>query len=166
MSASKDRHGLFEGLHERYYKMVKQLCLGYMKGDTYAAEDIAQEVFINIWNGLETFRSDSSYKTWIYRIAMNTCLLYIRSNAKRQATHELNEIHLEKQQEVFYNEERFQALYKAIGELPPVDRLVMMMVLEELPYEEIGSITGISQVHLRVKIHRAKNKLRQLIKQD
>ena len=75
MSASTDRHQFFKGLHEQYYPMVKQLCLGYMKGDTYAAEDITQEVFINIWNGLEKFRSDASYKTWIYRIAINTCLL-------------------------------------------------------------------------------------------
>ena len=48
---------------------------------------------------------------------------YIRSNAKVQPTHELDEVHLEKTEEVFYNEERFGALYKAIGELPPVDRL-------------------------------------------
>ena len=166
MSVSTERQELFKGLYEQYYKMVKQLCLGYTKGDVYAAEDITQEVFINIWNGLGKFRSEASFKTWIYRIAVNTCLLHIRNKAKRQPTQELNEDHLEKTQEEYHDQERFQALYKAIGALPPVDRLIMMMVLEEFPYEEIGSITGISQVHLRVKIHRAKHKLGQLIKQD
>jgi RNA polymerase sigma-70 factor (ECF subfamily) len=165
MSKSTEKHVLFKSLHEQYYPMVKQLCLGYMKGDTYAAEDIAQDVFINIWNGFDNFRSEASYKTWIYRISVNTCLLHIRNNKKKQATTELNEVHFESTQEATYSEERFLSLYKAIGELPPVDRLIMMMVLEELPYEEIGTITGISQVHLRVKIYRIKNKIREKIKQ-
>jgi RNA polymerase sigma-70 factor (ECF subfamily) len=165
MTSSAERHVLFKSLHQQYYPMVKQLCLGYMKGDTYAAEDMAQDVFINIWNGIDNFRSEASYKTWIYRIAVNTCLLHIRNNSKRQATTELNDVHFDNTQEATYSEERFQLLYKAIGALLPVDRLIMMMVLEELPYEEIGAITGINQVHLRVKIHRIKSKIREKIKQ-
>jgi RNA polymerase sigma-70 factor (ECF subfamily) len=165
MTTSEGRHTIFKSLYDQYYPMVKQLCTGYMKGDINSAEDITQDVFINIWNGFENFRSEASYKTWIYRIAVNTCLLHLRSTSKLQATTELNEVHLERTAEVIYSEERFRLLYKAIGALPPVDRLIIMMVLDELPYEEIGTITGISQVNLRVKIYRIKNKIRELVKQ-
>jgi RNA polymerase sigma factor (sigma-70 family) len=164
MNTSADTHILFKQLHEQYHSMVMQLCLGYMKGDSNAAQDITQEVFINIWNALDKFRNEASYKTWIYRIAVNTCLLHIRSNAKKQTLLELTEVHAEHADDETYSEERSNALYNAIGTLAPVERLIMIMVLEELPYEEIAFVTGINQVHLRVKIHRAKNQIRQLIK--
>ena len=80
MSDQSRLKSLFESLHLQYYAMVLQMSLGYMKGDSELARDMAQEVFINIWNALAKFKGESSYKTWIYRITVNTCLLYIRSN--------------------------------------------------------------------------------------
>lgn len=166
MENLKDRKLVFESLHQQYFSMVRQLCLGYMKGDKDAAQDTAQEAFINIWNGLDKFRSEASYKTWIYRITVNTCLLSIRSSNKLQPTTELSDVHQEAPQEVKKGDEGYESLYRAIGELPHLERLIIMMVLEELSYEEITAITGISAVHLRVKIHRIKKKMRQLIKQE
>ena len=69
---------LFNKLYEQYYPMVQQMCLGYLKGDIDLAKDLAQEVFICIWNALDSFREKSKYKTWIYRITVNTCLKYLR----------------------------------------------------------------------------------------
>lgn len=146
--------------------MVRQLCLGYVKGDRQWAEDLTQEVFINIWNGLDGFRKDASYKTWIYRIAVNKCLLHLRATCKRQHTTELGEAHEVMAEAEHASADSYAALYTAIGELPHLERLIMMMILDELTYEEIGSITGINAVHLRVKIHRIRKKMRQLIKQD
>lgn len=166
MSANKERQLIFGSLHQQYLPMVKQLCMGYVKGDMQHAEDLTQEVFINIWHGLDKFRNDASYKTWIYRITVNTCLLHLRSVNKLQSTVELHEVHSEAPERIEKTEERYQSLYKAIGELPHMERLIMMMMLEELAYEEIGAITGINAIHLRVKIHRVKKKIRQLIKQD
>lgn len=60
----------------------------------------------------------------------------------------------------------YQSLYRAIGELPHLERLIMMLLLEELSYEEIGTVTGLSAVHLRVKIHRIKKTMRRLLKQE
>ncbi len=84
-------------------------------------------------------------------------LLHLRSSSKFQVTSELHEVHYEKPQGSEKRDEGYQALYTAIGELPHLDRLIIMMVLEELPYEDIASIIGISMVNVRVKIHRIKN---------
>lgn len=157
-----NREVLFKELYEKHIAMVKQLCLGYCKGNLAHAEDLAQEVFINVWNGLEKFRAEASYKTWIYRIAINTCLISIRANSKQPETVTLTGEHDGTQANT--SEDRVASLYQTIGSLPPVDRLIIMLVLEELTYEEISATLGMSEVNVRVKIHRIKNKMRQLLK--
>ncbi len=74
----------FASLYSEYNPMVVQMCLGFMKGDRDQANDLAQDVFVNVWNSLSRFRGESSHKTWIYRITVNTCLLHIRKD-KEQA---------------------------------------------------------------------------------
>src|SRR5436309_12088425 len=74
----------FESFYLEYQPMVLQLCLGYMKGDIDLANDISQEVFMNVWIALPGFKAASSIKTWIYRITVNTCLLYIRNVKKKK----------------------------------------------------------------------------------
>lgn len=157
------RQALFSELYEHYFPMVKQICLGYCNGDRGTAQDIAQEVFINVWNGLERFRGEASHKTWLYRIAVNTCLLHLRSISKQPVTTNIDERHYEKSQEAS-SEVKIEVLYHTIGSLPPLERIIMMMVLEDLPYSEMATITGMNLINLRVKIHRIKNKMRQLIK--
>ena len=146
--------------------MVLQMCLGYMKGDRELAKDIAQEVFINIWNALHSFKGESTPKTWIYRITVNTCLLYIRSNNKKQTTPLDTDNYTTALEGSEPEEEQHLALYKAIGELPKLERLIIMLVLEGVEYEEIEKITGINSINLRVKIHRIKKKMKELLKQD
>jgi RNA polymerase sigma factor (sigma-70 family) len=165
MSQSTSNTALFRSLHQQYEAMVLQLCLGYMKGDKERARDIAQEVFINIWNALEKFKGAASYKTWIYRITVNTCLLQIRSD-KNKHTVSLHPVESPGSQEPDALQEHiYHALYKAIGQLPELDRFIIMMVLEELEYDEIASIVGINSINLRVKIHRIKKKMKQLLNQ-
>lgn len=146
--------------------MVLQMCLGYMKGDRELAKDIAQEVFINIWNALDSFKGNSTPKTWIYRITVNTCLLYIRSNNKKQTTPLDTDSYTTISGTSEAQEEQHTALYRAIGELPKLERLIIMLVLEGLEYEEIQKIAGINSINLRVKIHRIKKKMQELLKQD
>jgi len=151
----------FKELHTSYYPMVHQICMGFLKGDEYVAADLTQEVFINIWRSLDKFRGASSYKTWIYRITMNTCLKYIRDNKVRQ--HAPIEEHIAIVTES-KSTDHHQALYQAIGQLNKVDRLIIMMVLDDLDYSEIAEVVGISEGNLRVKIHRIKKSLKSLIK--
>ncbi|NQZ77634.1 MAG: RNA polymerase sigma factor [Ekhidna sp.] len=151
---------LFETLHTDHHARVSQMCCGFMKNDTALAADLTQEVFINIWRSLEKFKGASSYKTWIYRITVNTCLKYIRDHKEKKQVsideHLLDESEPEQTRD-------HQPLYSAIGKLKELDRLIIMMVLDELEYEEIAKIVGLSEGNIRVKIHRIKKELKKII---
>jgi RNA polymerase sigma-70 factor (ECF subfamily) len=137
-----------------------------MKGDKDLAKDLCQEVFINIWNALSSFKGEALHKTWIYRITVNTCLLYLRDNKKKQ-TASLNEVPYGEEHVTSDNDQnKYDNLYRVIGELPQVERLIMMLLLEELDYSEIAQITGLSAIHLRVKIHRIKKKMKGLLTKE
>lgn len=159
---SQSNTELFASLYGEYRKMVMTICRGYLKGDIELANDLTQDVFINVWNSLSKFRNDASYKTWIYRITVNTCLLQIRSENKKLNVPIEEALQASDVTDVSQTENE-QALYQAIGKLEAVERLMIMMVLEELPQEEIAQIMGITENNLRVKIHRAKTKLKNLI---
>lgn len=161
-----DNEALFETLHSDYQAMVLQMCLGFMKGDPDLAKDLSQQVFINTWQALNKFNNASSYKTWIYRITVNTCLKYIRDKKDQyQVPIDEAHVHLADESATLPNAAH-QSLYQAIGRLGEVDRLIMMMVLEELEYGEISTIIGISEGTLRVKIHRIKKHLKKILENE
>ena len=163
MPGNKD---LFETLHHDYHPMVLQLCLGFMKGDRELAKDLSQDVFINTWGALPKFNHASSHKTWIYRITVNTCLKYIR-NKKQQNQLSIEDAHSHLAGESSQPPDTsHQTLYQAIGQLGEVDRLIMMMLLDELDYGEIAMIIGISEGNLRVKIHRIKKQLKKILEHE
>lgn len=163
MSNNKD---LFETIYNDYHAMVLQMCMGFMKGDLDLAKDLSQEVFINTWRALKKFNNASSLKTWIYRITVNTCLKHIRDK-KNKYQIPINEEHSSlKDESIHYSDTNHQSLYRAIGQLREVDRLIMMMILDELEYEEISKIIGISEGNLRVKISRIKKNLKKIIENE
>lgn len=158
-----DNRPNFEALYKQYHPMVLQMCLGFVKGDKDVANDLTQETFINVWNGMTGFREDSSLKTWIYRIAVNTCLHHLRKEKKKtqvpmSAVAEEPESHTEVSSD--------QRLYIAIGQLSEIDRLIITMVLDDLGYEEIAKVVGINEATLRVKIHRIKLRLKKIIEHE
>ena len=161
-----DNRELFGTLHREYRGMVLQLCLGFMKGDLEQAKDLSQQVFINIWQALSKFKGESSYKTWIYRICVNTCLKFIRDRKDNL------KIPIDDLQVAVTDDQnqpsavRNQSLYIAIGQLGEVDRLIIMMILDELEYHEISAVVGISEGNLRVKIHRIKKQLKNILENE
>ena len=161
-----DKKNLFATIHSDYHVMVLQLCLGFMKGDMDLAKDLSQEVFINTWKALNKFRNASSYKTWIYRITVNTCLKSIRDKKDKYQI-PINEEHFYHPDESIQSlDTPHQSLYMAIGQLREVDRLIMMMILDDLEYEEISKIIGISEGNLRVKISRIKKNIKKIIENE
>lgn len=147
----------FKEIHAQFAQKILRLCLGYT-GDAMQAEDLLQEIFIKIWENLPKFRGESQLSTWVYRIAVNTCLMHLRSVKKK------NEVSLEHQnitliEEKSETEAQIQLLHKCISELHESDRLIISLLLEEVPYPEIAAATSISEGNLRVKIHRIKQQL-------
>ncbi|WP_421872596.1 RNA polymerase sigma factor [Marinoscillum sp.] len=151
----------FETYFNQYQDMVHSLCLGYSKGDRDLTNDLVQETFIKIWGALPKFEERSTPKTWIYRICVNTCLLHIRKTKNKQ-TETLATNHSDIVEEPS-KDKNYHELYWAIGQLKELDRIIIMLVLDELPYEEIAEITGLTEGNLRVKISRAKQKLNKLL---
>jgi len=155
------KEALFKEIFEKNNKRVYHLCYGYT-GDSDAADDLMQETFIKVWQNLDKFRNQSQIATWIYRIAVNTCLSHLRIE-KRKATDEINDKIIEtKAEETSNKQEQVDQLYKCIAQLEENERIIITMVLDEIPYQEIAEISGISEGNLRVKIHRIKNKLTEI----
>lgn len=156
----------FKTLHSQYLGMVMNLCRGFMKGDMDKASDLVQDVFVNVWNALPGYRAEASYKTWIYRITVNTCLLQIRKDKNKIKVPLETVLHTAEQSTSTEQADNEKILYRAIGLLDEVERLTIMMVLEEVEYEEIARIMGITENNLRVKIHRIKSKLKDHIENE
>lgn len=128
--------------------------------DADIAKDLLQDTFISVWKNKDKFRGDSQIGTWIYRIAVNTCLGYIRQDKKNKKVSLEDHSLEEKMDENSAGEERaIQLLYEAIQQLEEADRLIISMVLQELPYDQIAQAIGIREGTLRVKIHRIKQQL-------
>jgi RNA polymerase sigma-70 factor (ECF subfamily) len=163
----KSKTQLFETIYHQHKPMVLQMCLGFVRGDKDIASDLLQEVFISVWSNLEKFKGASTFKTWIYRITVNTCLQYIKKE-KKERTYPISEI--ENKISVTKNENvtnpNIQKLYNAIGQLKKIDRLIIMMVLENQDYDSISEIIGIKPTNLRVKIHRIKKRLETILKNN
>ena len=155
------KEALFKEIFQANSKKIYHLCYGYT-GDDDTANDLMQETFMKVWQNLEKFRNQALISTWIYRIAVNTCLSYLRVE-KRQAKDELTDKIIETKQEDYSEKnEQINQLYKCISKLEENERIIITMVLDEVPYPEIAEISGISEGNLRVKIHRIKLKLTEI----
>ncbi|HEX8378465.1 MAG TPA: RNA polymerase sigma factor [Pedobacter sp.] len=156
-----NKEALFKDIFKSNSKKIYHLCYGYT-GDDDAANDLMQETFLKVWQNLDKFRNQALISTWIYRIAVNTCLSWLRVE-KRQAKDELTDNIIEtKGEEISEKNEQVALLYKCISKLEETERIIISMVLDEVPYAEIAEISGVSEGNLRVKIHRIKSKLTEI----
>ena len=153
---------MFDAAVADHDTMIRRICLGYAH-TSQDLEDLYQDVLVNIWRGLPAFRADSSMRTWIYRIALNTCVstLRIRSRQPHQAS--LDEVILvpDHSQE---KKETVKELYECIATLSPIDKAIVMMWLDEYSYEEIADTVGLKRNNVATRLHRAKEKLKENIK--
>lgn len=154
-----EKETLFNGVFVEHYPKVLRLCKGYFNGDEALAADTAQEVFIRIWQNLDGFRGESSISTWVYRIAVNTCLILIRKNKKRKEIRAERFTDVPSENDYAEKEEQLTKMYACIQKLKPADRMIILMVLESIGYDEIAQVIGVSEETLRVRIHRIKKRL-------
>ncbi|MDP9041259.1 MAG: sigma-70 family RNA polymerase sigma factor [Bacteroidota bacterium] len=145
----------FETIYARYSHSVYRVCMGYIN-DPVQAKDLMQETFIAVWKNLSSFREESRISTWIFRIATNICLRAIE-NSRKVRLEELPFDLPDSGEETVENQLNF--LYQCISELDEADRIIISLVLEDLPQQEIADIVGLSHSNIRVKIHRIKEKL-------
>jgi RNA polymerase sigma-70 factor (ECF subfamily) len=155
------KEALFKEIFQANSKKIYHLCFGYT-GDDETANDLMQETFMKVWQNLDKFRNQALISTWIYRIAVNTCLSHLRIQ-KRLPKDELTDtIIATKGEEISEKNEQVSSLYKCIAQLDENERIIITMVLDEVTYPEIAAVSGISEGNLRVKIHLIKQKLTEL----
>lgn len=148
---------------EVHQDKIYKTCLGFT-GNSEEAKDLLQEVCINLWLGLEKFRQDATISTWIYRVTVNTCLMHQRK--KKVDTIALSAIKElpTKEKDNLTAEKEVKLLQRFITELPEKERIIIILYLESLSYEEIAEVTGISTNYIGVKINRIKKILTEKFK--
>jgi RNA polymerase sigma factor (sigma-70 family) len=145
---------------------IYRLCCAYVK-DSEERKDVFQEILVHIWDGLPSYKGEARASTWIQRIAINTCLGWIRTEKRRSqrvvtaAPEVLDNIHVDATPNTD-KDESMQQLYACINSLRPVDRVLIALYLEELDTAQMAVLMGLSEGNVRVKIHRIKNELKQL----
>jgi len=166
----------FRRLVALYEERVLNTCLGFVP-DMQDAEDLAQEVFVDVFRSIEGFRGDAGLSTWIYRLATNRCLGYLRRQKRQRVflrwsrggevealqTPDLSNhpgIRLE-------NAEQAAALYKALNQLPENQHAAFVMhKVEGLRHAEIAEVLEVSVSAVESLLHRAKIRLQQLLEND
>lgn len=138
---------------------IYTVCYMFSK-DKDEVADLFQEVLIRLWRGYASFESRSDVKTWIYRVALNTCISIDRK-ARRRARNELSmDIDLFSDRD--RATEQVNILHKRISLLQPLDRAIVLLWLENISYDEIGAIVGISAKNVSVRLFRIRQQLKSM----
>ena len=128
--------------------------------DAEEVADLFQEVLVKLWNGYDSFQGKSDIKTWIYRVTLNTCVTIDRKKRRR------NRAMLSMDVDYFDTQEQSTAqvrmLHDRIARLQPLDRAIILLWLEQISYDEIGEIVGISAKNVSVRLTRLRVQLKNM----
>ena len=149
---------------ERLYWHIRKMVLNHDDAD-----DVLQNTLIKIWNGIDTFRAESSIFTWLYRIATNESITFLNQRKRRMmpGLNDVNEYLLENLEgDTYFDGDEWQLLLqKAIATLPDKQRLVFnMKYLEEIKYEDMSAILETSVGALKASYHHAVKKVEEYVK--
>jgi RNA polymerase sigma-70 factor (ECF subfamily) len=154
----KQQEELFAQLVREHKSTIYTVCYMFSH-DEDEVNDLFQETLINMWKGIGSFREESKVSTWIYRVALNTCLLQERKKKKEVKKVPLSmEVNFYEDNDA--NSTQVRQLHQRIGRLGLVDRALVMMWLEGMSYDEIGAVMGISPQNVGVKLFRIKEQLK------
>ncbi len=128
--------------------------------------DLFQEIVVQLWKSYPSFRQESKFSTWMYRVALNTAITSFKKS-KRQPDRSgltLDTVQLASEEYNPETDELMQKMHQAISTLSGIEKSIILLFLENKSYEEIAEITGITQNYVRVKMNRIKKKLKKNMK--
>ena len=128
--------------------------------DADEVNDLFQEVLVNLWKGFDSFEHRSDIRTWIYRVALNTCISLDRKKKRAAEVRLTMDINLFEDRDT--DTQQVDMLHRRISQLRPFDRAIVLLWLEDLSYEEIGKIVGISEKNVSVRLFRIKEQLKKM----
>lgn len=138
---------------------IYTVCYMFSKDDD-EVNDLFQEVLINLWKGYDSFGHRSDIRTWIYRVALNTCISLDRKKRRSATVRLAMDINLFEDRDE--DTRQVDLLHKRIQRLQPFDRAIVLLWLEDLSYEEIGQIVGISTKNVSVRLFRIREQLKNM----
>lgn len=124
-------------------------------------EDLFQEIVLQLWKSYDSFKGNSKISTWMYRVALNTAITLFRKKSKSLQTNELDINLRDYEDDNDDKQQQISLLYQVIKTLPNVERAIVMMYLDDLPYRDIAENLGITEVNARVKMNRLKKILKE-----
>lgn len=145
----------------REYKSTIYTVCYMFSNDTDEVNDLFQEILIKLWNGYDTFRGESNLRTWIWRVSLNNCLNQDKKKKRAGQRVELT-VDINPYEDVDEDALQVKRLHERIGRLGLVDRSIILLWLENLSYDEIGAIVGISAKNVSVKLVRIREQLKQM----
>jgi len=145
---------------EEWLKLHKGLIFKVVRAYTVADhDDLFQEIIIQVWHSIPTFRQEASVTTWLYRIALNTAIKWTRKERKYTGAETLDNVEHLLQENRIPMDDRLTWLYGEIYKLDEIDRSVTLLLLEGFSYKEMSAMLGISESNVGVKINRIKKLL-------
>ncbi len=153
-----------EKLEQEFTKIVREhkdtiymVCYMFSK-DNDEVQDLYQEILINLWRSLPSFEGRSNVRTWLWRVSLNTCISIDRK--KRRGKSIPLEMDIDLYNDADRDTKQIKLLHERINRLGPFDRAIILLWLENMSYEEIGAIVGISEKNVSVRLYRIKEQLK------
>lgn len=162
MTTARDEQETFTSRLAHHAGIIRKVAFSYAQ--TYAdRQDLAQEITLQLWRAYPRYASDRPFSTWMYRIALNVAISSLRRrlHPSRQ-TVPLQETEIaEEESGNAATDERIVLLQKVIAALPPLDRGLMLLYLDDHSYREIGEVLGLSETNVATKLQRLKQRVRE-----
>ncbi len=128
-------------------------------------QDLFQEIIYQLWKSYDSFSHQSKFSTWMYRVAVNTAITFFKKGKRKPpTTASFPENVISEESEAGSKELKLFHFYKAVQQLEKIEKALIFYHLESYTHKDISLQLGISEVNARVKLNRAKNKLKELIK--
>lgn len=138
---------------------IYTVCYMFSK-DKEEVDDLFQEVLVRLWQGYDSFQGKSDLRTWIYKVSLNTCISIDRKKKRRKTQPLLEGVDLFDKNDA--DNRQTDLLHERIGRLQAFDRAIVLLWLEDMSYEEIAQIVGISVKNVSVRLYRIKEQLKQM----
>ena len=149
----------FTSIVKEHKSTIYTVCYMFSK-DADEVNDLFQEILLNMWKGFDGFQGRSNIKTWIYKVALNTCITIDRKKKKRNTVELSLDINLYEDNDS--DTKQIKLLYDRINKLGPFDRAIILLWLDNMPYDEIGAVVGISPKNVSVRLVRIKEQLQNM----
>jgi len=162
---------MVDSLEERFVNelnenagIVHRICRIYFRNED-DRQDAFQEIVYQLWKSYGSFKGQSKFSTWMYRVALNTAITHIRKSKRDIVKPFLDNQYLQYPDgDDDTEEESVKLLYMAIDTLTSIDKAITLLYLDDHSYEEIASITGLTKTNVSVRLFRIKKRLEEQLK--